>query len=98
MFSKLKKKFIDNGYPVVIGEYGATNKDNLNERLAWFDYYLTTAKSYGIPCALWDNGVWQTRTDDNGKADYSEGYGYYNRTEQTWYFPEITKVMIEAWE
>ena len=96
MFSKLKKKYLDNGYPVVIGEYGATNKDNLQARLDWFEFYLTTAKSYGIPCVLWDNGVWQTRQDDKGNPDYNEGFGYYNRTEQKWYFPEITKTIIEA--
>ena len=98
MFAKLKKKYIDAGYPVVIGEYGATNKDNLEDRLAWFDFYISTAKSFGIPCILWDNGVWQTRIDENGKPDYSEGYGYYNRTEQTWYFPEIIKTIIKAAE
>ena len=96
MFSKLKKKFIDNGYPVVIGEYGATNKDNLAERIAWFDYYVSTAHSLGIPCILWDNGVWQVRQDKNGNPDYSEGYGYYNRTEQKWYFPEILKTIVNA--
>ena len=96
MFSKLKKKFIDNGYPVVIGEYGATNKDNLAERIAWFDYYVSTAHSLGIPCILWDNGVWQVRQDKNGNPDYNEGYGYYNRTEQKWYFPEILKTIVNA--
>lgn len=96
MFSKLQKKFINNGYPVVIGEYGATNKDNLAERLKWFDYYVSTANSFGIPCILWDNGVWQVRQDKNGNPDYSEGYGYYNRTEQKWYFPEILKTIVNA--
>ena len=96
MFSKLKKKFIDNGYPVVIGEYGATNKDNLAERIAWFDYYVSTAHSLGIPCILWDNGVWQVRQDKNGNPDYNEGYGYYNRTNQKWYFPEILKTIVNA--
>ena len=96
MFNKLKNKFINNGYPVVIGEYGATNKDNLSDRVAWFDYYLRTAKSFGIPCVLWDNGVWQTRTDEAGNPDYSEGYGYYNRQTQTWYFPEIIQTIVKA--
>ena len=98
MYSKLKKKFIDNGYPVVIGEYGATNKDNLSERVAWFNYFISTAKSYGIPCLLWDNGVWKVGQKSNGDPDYSEGYGYYNRTEQKWYFPEITDAIISASE
>ena len=96
MYSKLKNKFIDKGYPVVIGEYGATNKDNLADRIAWFDFFVSTAKSYGIPCCLWDNGVWQLRQGKDGNPDYSEGYGYYNRLEQSWYFPEITEAIIEA--
>lgn len=96
MFTKLKSKFLDYGYPVIIGEYGATNKDNLEERVAWFDYYVSTAKSFGIPCMLWDNGVWELRQDENGNPDYSEGYGFYNRLAQSWYFPEITETIISA--
>ena len=96
LFARLKAKFIDKGYPVVIGEYGATNKENLEDRLAWFNYYVLNAKNAGIPCILWDNGVWQTRTTQSGSPDYSEGYGYYNRQEQTWYFPEILRAVIEA--
>ena len=95
MNAKLKKKFIDNGYPVVIGEYGATNKDNLEDRVAWFEFFLTTAKENGIPCLLWDNGVWQIK-EVNGKTDYGEHYGYYNRKAQTWFFPEITETIISA--
>ena len=96
MFGKLKRKFLDKGYPVVIGEYGATNKDNLNDRIAWFEFYVSTAKSNGIPCILWDNGVWQLRQNKDGTPDYSEGYGYYNRQNQTWYFPQITEAIINS--
>ena len=96
MYTQLKNKYIDKGYPVVIGEYGATNKDNLNDRVAWFTYFLSTAKSYGIPCVLWDNGVWQTRTKEDGTPDYSEGYGYFNRQTQQWYFPQIKDAIISA--
>ena len=95
LFNSLRDKFINNKYPVVIGEYGATNKNNLEDRIAWFDFYLRTAKDYGIPCCLWDNGVWEV---PKGSSDYSEHYGYYNRKAQTWYFPEITKTIIEATE
>ena len=93
MFNKLNDKFIVNKYPVIIGEYGATNKDNLEERLAWFDFFLTTAKEYAIPCCLWDNGVWEVA---NGSTDYGEHYGYYNRQTQSWYFPEIINQIVEA--
>ena len=98
IFSNLNKKFIEKGYGVVIGEYGATNKDNLDERLAWFDYYVSSANSYGIPCILWDNGVWQVGQDQKGDPDYSECYGFYNRLTQEWYFPEILETIVEACE
>ncbi len=96
VFNNLKTKFIDKGYPVVIGEYGATNKDNLEERLAWFEFYISNAHKIGIPCIMWDNGVWQLRSGKDGNPDYSEGYGYYNRLEQSWYFPEILETVIKA--
>ncbi|MBO4532818.1 MAG: glycoside hydrolase family 5 protein [Treponema sp.] len=98
LFSKLKARFIDKGYPVIIGEYGATNKNNLQDRIAWFEYYVSKAKSNGIPCILWDNGVYQTRTTENGEPDYSEGYGYYDRINQQWYFPGILQAMLDASE
>lgn len=96
LFRNLQKNFIDKGYPVIIGEYGATNKDNIEERVKWFDYFLTSAHSLGITCVLWDNGVWALKNDASGKPDYSEGYGYYNRTEQKWYFPEIIETLVKT--
>ena len=98
LFERLENNFIDKGYPVIIGEYGATNKDNLQDRVKWFDYYINAAAAYNIPCILWDNGVWQLRQDENGQPDYSEGYGFYNRLTQEWYFPDITRAIIEASE
>lgn len=90
MFKKLNDKFIINGYAVYIGEYGATNKDNLNDRVKWFRAFIKNARSYGMPCFVWDNGQWQMK---NGDA--SEKYGYYNRNNQTWYFPEIIEAINE---
>ena len=88
MFKKLNDHFISNGYAVYIGEYGATNKNNLEDRIAWFHDFIKESRIYGIPCFLWDNGVWEVKGND-----YSEHYGYYNRNNQTWYFPEIIKAI-----
>ena len=90
MFKKLNDRFIANGYAVYIGEYGATNKNNLDDRIKWFHSFIKNTRSYGIPCFVWDNGVWQVQNDD-----YSEHYGYYNRVNQTWYFPEIIEAINE---
>ncbi len=90
-FSKLNNSFISKGYPVIIGEMGATNKDNLDERVKWFTYFLTESRKYGMTSCLWDNGSWQVQGNN-----YKEHYGFYNRTNQTWYFPEILDAMVQA--
>lgn len=84
MFKKLNDHFIANGYAVYIGEYGATNKNNLEDRVAWFHDFIKESRAYGMPCFLWDNGVWKVENEK-----YDEHYGYYNRNSQNWYFPEI---------
>lgn len=88
--SSLNTKFVTGmGIPVVIGEYGATNKNNLSERVVYFTYYVTKAHSYGMCPIVWDNG----NTDVIG-TDYSEHYGFYKRTDQTWYFPTILTAIV----
>lgn len=90
-FSKLNNSFISKGYPVIIGEMGATNKNNLDERVKWFNYFLTESRKYGMTSCLWDNGVWEIQGNK-----YDEHYGFYNRQNQTWYFPEILEAMINS--
>ena len=84
MFKKLHNHFIEDGYAVYIGEYGATNKNNLDDRVAWFRAFVKNAKACEMPCFVWDNAVWEVEGHE-----YGEHYGYYNRYNQTWYFPEI---------
>jgi endoglucanase len=88
IFKRLNDTFITKGYAVYISEYGATNKNNLEDRLAWFHDFIKESRAYGMPCFLWDNGVWKVEDDK-----YDEHYGYYNRYDQTWYFPEIIETI-----
>lgn len=88
VFAQLNAKFIMNGYPVIIGEYGATNKNNLEDRIKWFSDYIADTRKYGICCCVWDNGIAAVHGND-----YSEHYGYFNRKELNWYFPEILKAI-----
>lgn len=57
LMSTLKKLFIDNGIPVIIGEFGALSKDNEAERAEWVRYYINAANEIGVPCLWWDNGL-----------------------------------------
>lgn len=52
----IKALFLSKGIPVVIGETGATNKDNPTDREHWAYYMASRATSYGIPIVIWDNG------------------------------------------
>lgn len=90
IFKNLNEKFIQKGYPVIIGEYGATNKNNLQDRVEWFKFFIKYSRKYGMTSCLWDNGQWNVSNTDN----YSEHFGYYNRTKQTWYFPEILEAIM----
>lgn len=54
--NKLKTTFIDNGVPVIIGEYGTGNNENAS--VIYFDEMLTKiCHEIGIPTFLWDNGA-----------------------------------------
>ncbi len=104
-FSELNKLYVSKGIPVVIGEMGATNKDNLKHRAAWFGYFVQHSRKYGMTACVWDNGSWDTSNiahgdkNDNGLDDkYEEKYGYYNRTKQEWYFPLLMEVALKASE
>lgn len=91
-FEALHNNFIAKGVPVIIGECGATNKNNLAEREAWYSYYFETSKKNGITAILWDNGSTEVPEDGN----VSEHFGFYNRTEQTFFFPTLLKNAMDA--
>lgn len=73
-FTALNSTFISQGIPVVIGEMGATNKDNFTARKEWFTYYLGLCKTYNVAAVLWDNG------NEKNTGNGSESFGFMNRT------------------
>lgn len=91
-FKNLNENFIKKGYAVIIGEYGATNKNNLPERVKWFKWFIKYSRRYGMTSCLWDNAQWDVSNVD--PKDYTEHFGFYNRTKQTWYFPEILEAIM----
>ncbi len=91
-FSDLNESFAAKGIPVVIGEYGATNKNNDSDREAWFRFFVSETHKYGMCCCLWDNG------DSNAANTFEEKFGFYNRTKQEWFFPGIIQAIMESAE
>lgn len=86
----LNEKFVSQGYPVVIGEFGAQDKTekfaDYNEfRRYWSEYLIKAAKKNGVVCVYWDNGY-------NG----NKGFGIVNRFDYTITQPDLIAGMMRA--
>jgi len=57
--SEINKFFISKNVPVIMGEFGAMNRHNEDERAKWAEYYIKSARAVGVPCILWDNGIFE---------------------------------------
>ena len=77
-FDKLKKKFVDLGYPVIVGECGAIrhsiaegeNAALIREsRAYYFQMLARTTKNYGAVPFIWDNGSIRNGSDQFGIFD-----------------------------
>ena len=73
-FDSVKNKFINNGVPVIIGEYGAVRQSS-TEGKAHRKYYMEYVTKYAHDCGFipfyWDNG--------SEKAGGSEAFGLFSR-------------------
>ncbi|NMB30615.1 MAG: glycoside hydrolase family 5 protein, partial [Clostridiales bacterium] len=83
----LHKTFISKGIPVVMGEFGALNKNNLSDRVAWAEYYVRAAKKKDITCIWWDNGSF---------SGSGENFGILNRQQNKWQYPEVVKALMKG--
>ena len=58
IFGRIKAQFVDNGIPVILGEYGAiNNRDGYDDfRRYYIEYVTKAAKENGLLPIWWDNG------------------------------------------
>ena len=73
--------------PFRIDEFGATNRNNMSERVEWAKYYVEKASSYGIPCVWWDN---------NQFGIGNENLGLINRSNNQVQFPELMAALLDG--
>ncbi|MFA5676695.1 MAG: glycoside hydrolase family 5 protein, partial [Christensenellales bacterium] len=62
-FQKLIDNFTSGGIPVVLGEYGAVNKNNTEARAYYYEVMARLSRLSGVVCCVWDNG-WYDMTRD----------------------------------
>lgn len=86
---KLKAMFVNEGYGVVIGEFGATNKGNDEDRVRWAKGYCQKAGSFGMSYFVWDNGA-------TGVGE--ENFGVIDRTNLKLYFPEVFDAYMSGFD
>lgn len=80
----LYRKYILNGIPVIMGEFGARDKDNLPDRVDFTAQYASLASARGIPCVWWDNHSFR----GNG-----ERFGLIDRASLEWKYPQIVEAL-----
>lgn len=76
-------KFVKNGYPVLVTEFGTDYKRDINQRTASAIHFINYGHMYGIKCFWWDDG-----------GDFK----LLNRKTNEWKYPLIVDGMMLAVE
>lgn len=93
-FQLMKTKFIDNGYGVIVGEYGAISRTDLSDDLnithaeyrRYYIYYITSSiKNHNLVPFYWDNGSTGNHT-----------MGLFNRSNGVLEHPEIVQAIFDT--
>lgn len=78
VFGNLCSKYVEKNIPVYIGEFGCSMRDK-NDARAWafylyyLEYVVKAAKTYGMPCMLWDNGASGAGQEHHGYINHANG-------------------------
>lgn len=87
-FDQLKAKYIDQGLPMIIGEYGAVNVTGSERYRRYYMEYVTQAACQrGLVPVYWDNG---------GTGSGPDSFGLFNRNSKDVVFPEILEAMFRG--
>jgi aryl-phospho-beta-D-glucosidase BglC (GH1 family) len=87
-FDKLKSTFIDQGVPVLIGEYGATHQAGFDDYRRYYVEYVTKAAvDRGMLPVFWDNGA---------SGSGGEKFGLIERRSYGVLYPDLMDAMRRA--
>lgn len=92
-FGLMKTTFVDKGYPVILGEYGAILRSSLTSGLAdhvkarnyYLSYITKTALANGLVPIYWDNGV-----------SGDKGFGLFDRNNGKQLHSDAIKAITQA--
>lgn len=90
-FKKLYDTFTSKGIPVILGEYGAVNKNNTEERTYHMEVVNYLCQLYGVVPVYWDQGWY----DLSLTPDYS--FSLIDRATCTAVYPEIIASIMRGY-
>lgn len=89
-FQRLESTFTSKGIPVILGEYGAINKDNTAARVYHMEIVTRLCQQIGIVPCYWDQGWY----DLNARPDFS--FTLVDRATCEQVYPEIIAAMMRG--
>ncbi len=92
----LYNTYVSKGIGVVIGEYGAIDKNNLSEREKYYTYQVKTAKDYGICCVVWDNNAGLEKKNSYSSKDFDNKYQIFDRKTGKIMQPNIVTAIMKG--
>ena len=81
VLNNLNRTFVQKGIPVIVGEFGCANKNNMDQITSWSKYLVESCTNKGMGCIWWDNGT---------------QYKIYNRRTLKVTQPELLETMLKA--
>lgn len=88
-FQKMKSLFVDEGVPVILGEFGAISRTDIPDaeqyRTYWNQYVTQAAYSRGVVPVYWDNGV-----------TANHGMGLFDRATGAQVYPLLVDTIVNA--
>lgn len=80
IFNNMNSLFVQNNVPVIVTEFACRDKDNLESRIEWLQFYTETAKANGVSYIWWDNG---------------SAYQLLEREKCEWIYPELVEELVK---
>ncbi len=88
---KLVERFTSKGIPVILGEYGAVNKNNTAERAYYYEVFTKICQLDGVVACAWDSGDYNL---SKKPADYS--FSLVDRKTGKQVYPEIISAIMRG--
>ncbi|MCP8898300.1 glycoside hydrolase family 5 protein [Gilvimarinus xylanilyticus] len=88
-FGRMQERFVDQGIGVILGEYGAIHRPNIDHhqryQIYWNEYITASVLEHGLVPVVWDNGV-------TGNT----GLGLFDRASAEQAYPELIEAITGA--